>query len=140
MKKYFLLLLILVALPAFKAVSPKEFEIAGKWVAIDKSAMVVLTLDKQGFATFQRGSEMMGGKEFYMNGEKGSMTYSTDFTKTPNELTLTVTKLATGQQRLIKGIFKVVNDNEMLVHLNFENNRPKNFNSKETLALKRSVN
>lgn len=137
MKKILALLLIATLLPSFTTAPVKAFDIVGKWQGNDAGQTFTMIFDKEGYVTLQKGDEVMGGKEFTLNGEKGAMTYKTDFTKEPDELDLIVTRLTTKQQKILKCIFKVVNDNEMKIFLNFTDVRPTDFNSPQAITFKR---
>ncbi|MES2486760.1 MAG: hypothetical protein V4581_12545 [Bacteroidota bacterium] len=135
MKKYFLLFIAVFALSSFTG-SEKEFDIVGRWESTVEGEVFIFTFEKDGYAFLQKGDVTMGGKEFEIAGEKASLTYTVDYIKTPHQLDIVVTRLAANEkQTMLKGIFKVQGDNEMLLVMGPE--RPVSLEGAEALVFKR---
>ena len=124
--KILLLLLSTAFLSSFGQVDTKEFNIAGIWQATSNEQKFILTFDKEGYATLQKGNDIIGGKEFTMNGEKGCMTYKLDYTQKPVQLDIIITQLSTGGKKVIMGILKIISEDEFLLTMN-PNTRPTDF-------------
>jgi hypothetical protein len=135
MKKIITLFVLALTLSSFTA-SKTQFSIVGKWESTVEGETFGLTFDKDGYAFIERGGMSMGGKEFEMAGEKGSMAYTVDYAKNPHELDINITRFKTNEtETMLKGIFKVVNDNEILIVMDRE--RPTSLEGPETLTFKR---
>ncbi|MFL9844774.1 hypothetical protein [Flavobacterium rhizosphaerae] len=134
--KVLLLLLAAATLTSFTYSQAKEFDIVGTWQATNNDQKFILTFDKEGYATLQKGGEIIGGKEFTLYGEKGSMTYKLNYAKDPDEIDITIRQNSTGREKVIKGIFKVISLDEMLLAMDFDN-RPANFDSAEVRLFKK---
>ncbi|MEZ4792133.1 MAG: hypothetical protein R2783_01240 [Gelidibacter sp.] len=73
MKKIVLFILTLPMLAFNPLQSKKDF--IGKWTGEDKHKIGYISFDNEGYATFEIDGQVLGGKEFELNGEKGKMTY-----------------------------------------------------------------
>ncbi|KGO92418.1 hypothetical protein [Flavobacterium subsaxonicum] len=137
MKRFLLLLLIATTLPSFTLPPTAPFNIVGKWKATEDGIAIILDFDKDGYAIMQKGKDVMGGKEFDVKGFKGSMTYKVDYTKEPDELDIVITNISTGERKVLKGIFKVMGDNQMKVLIGYDSVRPTNFDTPDAMIFTR---
>jgi uncharacterized protein (TIGR03067 family) len=137
MKKFIALLIIATALSSYTTMPTAPFNIIGRWEGVEAGNSVFMTFDKEGYAIIEKNGQALGGKEFVIKGGKGSMTYKTDFTKDPDELDIVITKIATKEQKSLKGIFKVINDNQMQVCIGYDGVRPANFDTPDAMIFTR---
>jgi len=135
MKKFVTLFVAVLTLSSFTA-HKDAFSIVGRWETVTDGETFALTFDKEGYAFIERGGNKMGGKEFEMGGEKGSLAYKVDYAKNPHELDLIMTRLSTGESNtMLKGIFKVQGENEIKIIMNTE--RPTVLEGDEALVFTR---
>ena len=137
MKKFLTLLIIATSLSSYTTVPIAPFNIIGRWEGLEDGNSVFMTFDKDGYAIIEKNGHALGGKEFIIKGGKGSMTYKTDFTKDPDELDIVITKIATKEQKSLKGIFKVISDNQMEVCIGYNGVRPVNFSTPDAMVFTR---
>jgi uncharacterized protein (TIGR03067 family) len=136
MKKIFILLLIL---PLFSFNSElKPIDLIGKWTGEDEGQIGFITFDQEGYATFEIQGQVIGGKEFVMNGKKGKMTYEFNLNKNPIEIDLTITKLESNEQKKILCIAEFKDENNMIFASKFDSERPTEFNDENSIKLKRT--
>ena len=135
MKKLFLFLLI-APLMAFNTIQTKE-GFVGRWAGEDTKKVGFLTFDAEGYATFEIDGQVMGGKEFVVNGEKGKMVYSINTTVVPIEIDLTLTKLESGEQKTMLCIAKFENKDTLLFAMDMNDVRPVNFDGDQIITLTR---
>ncbi|MGJ8549724.1 hypothetical protein [Winogradskyella wichelsiae] len=117
------------------AVSQKETFI-GKWTAEDHNEIGYLLFDSEGYAAFEISGQIMGGKEFYINDQKGKMTYAINYETTPIEIDFTLTKIESGESKKLLGIAEFTDKNTVNFNINFDNVRPSQFD-KNSITLKR---
>lgn len=135
MKKIFLLLFILPLLSFNATVEP--IDLVGKWVGTDKGIIGSVLFDAEGYATFETEGQVMGGKEFVVNGKKGKMTYQVNSAANPMEVDFTITKIDTGESKSLLGIVKFIDANTLVLAIAFDQGRPIDFNSTNSIQLKR---
>jgi len=108
----------------------------GKWIGSDKGDVGYMIFDEEGFATFEIQDQIIGGKEFIMNGKKGKMTYTVNFRTQPIEVDFTITKLASDESKKILGIVEIKDANTMVINLDFDTAIPTEF-GENSIHLKR---
>ncbi|WP_225037004.1 hypothetical protein [Winogradskyella sp. SM1960] len=108
----------------------------GKWLGEDQSEIGYLIFDTEGYAAFEIEGQVMGGKEFYMKGKKGKMTYSINYDTKPIEVDFTLTKIETGESKKILGIAEFIDKNTLQFNLSFDAARPTEF-GEDSIVLKR---
>jgi hypothetical protein len=109
----------------------------GKWIGEDKKDIVYLNFDSEGYAYFEIQGQIMGGKEFVNNGKKGSMTYEINSETEPIQVDLIVTLLETKEQKKLLCISNFIDDDTMEFAIGFEGIRPTEFDSENSIILKR---
>ena len=97
-------LLCLFLITSATVTAQNKTDFLGKWIGDDGSEIGYVIFDKDGYAAFETQGQVIGGKEFVMNGEKGTMTYEINTETTPIEIDLTVKKLSSGESRVIRCI------------------------------------
>ncbi|SDI12359.1 hypothetical protein [Winogradskyella thalassocola] len=108
----------------------------GKWIGEDQNEIGYLVFDNEGYAAFEINGQVMGGKEFYMKGKKGKMTYSINYDTTPIEVDFTLTKIESGESKKILGIAEFTDKNTLNFNMSFDTDRPTEF-GEDTMVLKR---
>ena len=88
MKKLFILLLA-VPLLSFN-IQTDNSKFIGKWAGEDGQEIGYLSFDAEGYAYFEIQGQIMGGKEFVQDGQKGSMTYEINSETNPIQVDLIV--------------------------------------------------
>jgi hypothetical protein len=109
----------------------------GKWIGEDKKDIAYLNFDSEGYAYFEIQGQIMGGKEFVNNGKKGSMTYEINSETEPIQVDLIVTLLETKEQKKLLCISNFIDDDTMEFAIGFEGIRPTEFDSENSIILKR---
>lgn len=136
--KKILILLTTITLLSFN-LKQNTIDILGKWYGEDKQGITgAITFDKQGYAVIQTKGMVIGGKEFIMDGKKGSMIYKINTKKTPVEIDFVITKLESGDQLMLKCIAEFKNKETMKIAMSFDSIRPLDFdtNSMELKKIK----
>lgn len=98
--------------------NPNERHI-GEWKGTDKGASLIL--DKSNHAVFVSDNQVIGGKDFQMNGFKVECKYEIDYSKNPILLDLVVYEQGKEKGRL-KGIIRFITDNKIEYRVNFTDN------------------
>ncbi|MGB5417416.1 hypothetical protein [Algibacter sp.] len=133
-----IVLLILIPLLSYNS-SKVEKNIVGKWKGEDeKNQIGYMTFDDEGFATSEIEGKIVGGKEFEMNGKKGSMTYSVNFDEKPIQIDLILTLLETKEQMSMLLIAKFQEEDVMIIASNFNETRPIDFSPDNSITLHRT--
>lgn len=140
MKKIFILLIVLPLL-SFNS-NFNSSDLIGKWIGEDKGEVMFITFDEEGYAAFENDGQIIGGKEFVMNGKKGNMTYEANLDKNPIEIDFILTKLhptdeKSNEQKKMLCIAKFEDKNNMIIVLNFDSERPTEFSDSNSIKLKR---
>jgi hypothetical protein len=81
--KRILLLLICFTVLSFSHKNSEEYNFIGKWEGIDKGITGCIIFEKDGTASIKIGDNILGGKDYYMNGKKATITYIIDTTTKP---------------------------------------------------------
>lgn len=132
------LLILLLIIPLFSLSVKKHNEnFIGRWIGKDEQQIGFLSFDSEGYAYFEIQGLIMGGKEFVLNGKKGRMTYEINSESNPVEVDLIVTMLEKGEQHKLLCIANFIDNDTMEFAMNFEGKRPSEFNSENTILLKR---
>lgn len=63
---------------SFKPQNISDFSIVGKWKGVVENKAAYFTFDKEGYAFMEVKGMKIGGKEFELQGKKGSMRYEID--------------------------------------------------------------
>jgi hypothetical protein len=136
MKKLALLFIAIVSLLSFTT-SDITTDIVGKWVGEDNEGVGYFLFDKEGYATLEARGELMGGKEFILQGIKCSMTYTVNYDVKPMELDFTITLLETKDERKMLFIAKFIDDDTLKLASSFNDVRPTEFNDDNSIILTR---
>ncbi|WP_018342658.1 hypothetical protein [Cytophaga aurantiaca] len=133
-------LLILLVIPFFSFLSPdyKTSDFIGKWKGEDKGEIGVITFDNEGYASFEIGGEIMGGKE--QTNEEGtfSMTYKIDAAAQPIHVDFIMTNVKTKEEVIMFGIAKFKDIDNMYLAVDADTGtRPAEFDTENTILLKR---
>ncbi|WP_397363469.1 hypothetical protein [Olleya sp. R77988] len=132
-------LLVLLTLTLFSfSPTQNKYNLIGKWIGEDKNDSFIVIFENDGYAEFQMNGEILGGKEFVMNGKKGKMTYTINYETSPIELDFKVTLLETGESRNLYGIAKFIDKNSIQLSIEYNSIRPTEFNNENSSILMRS--
>ena len=82
MKRILLLLICFTAL-SFSHKNIEEYNFIGKWEGIDKGNTGCIIFEKDGTASIKIGDNILGGKDYYINGKKATITYIIDTSTKP---------------------------------------------------------
>tara|TARA_A100000171_G_C2043982_1_gene101847 strand:+ start:64 stop:477 length:414 start_codon:yes stop_codon:yes gene_type:complete len=134
--KYFLIALFIVPILSFSSINNNQ-RFVGKWIGEDKGDVGMIIFDKEGYAYFEIGEKSFGGKEFIYDGKKGKLTYSINSELDPIQVDFTITKLKTNEQMNLLGIAKFIDNENMILALNFDDSRPNEFNDDNSIHLKK---
>ncbi len=135
MKKILILFLMIPLLSM--TIKNDRAKFVGKWIGEDKKEIGYLNFDTEGYAFFEFQGKIFGGKEFIFNGKKGKMTYEINSETNPIQVDLTVTKLESGEQKKLLCIAEFINNDKMKFAINFEEKRPTEFDSENSIIFKR---
>jgi len=132
----FLTLCLIIPLLSF---SPEENESRfwGKWIGEDNGEFGYLIFEEEGYAFFEIGDEIFGGKEFIFKGEKCNMTYVIKSGENPIHVDFIVTNIKTNEQQKLLCIANFKDVNTMEFAINFEGERPIEFNIENSIILTR---
>ncbi|MCK0115304.1 hypothetical protein [Gelidibacter sp. F63206] len=128
------LILIIVLIPFFAfniQNNPEDF--VGKRVGSDNNDVGAVIFEKDGYAAFEIGGQIMGGKEFVINGKRGQMTYSINKETRPIQIDFILTKLESGEQKTLLAIAEFIEEDVINFALSFEDIRPSSFDEKSVI-------
>jgi len=134
--KKFLILFIIVHLLSMTIENDKA-KFIGKWIVEDEKQIGYLNFDSEGYAYFEIQGQIIGGKDFIKNGKKGSMTYEINSKTSPIQVDLIVTLLETKEQEKLLCIANFIDDDNMEFAIGFEETRPTEFDSENSIICKR---
>ena len=134
-------LFLLLAFLSVNAQTTKD-QLIGKWKGEDGKEIGYVTFDAQDYATFEINGRIIGGKEFNFEGKIGMMKYeiiSQEKELIKLDFVVTVFEKTKKVKRLM-GIFKVIDYHTIEVALGFNDIRPTEFNTDNSITLKREKN
>lgn len=132
------LLIILFIIPLLSmTIENDNAKFIGKWVGQDENEIGYLNFDSEGYAYFEMQGQIIGGKEFVRNGKKGNMTYEINSETNPIQVDLIVTLFESNEQKKLLCISNFIDDDTMKFAIGFEGIRPKEFDSNNSIILKR---
>lgn len=135
MKKLFILLFTIPFLISFSPLKTTE-DFIGKWKGEDKGEIGFIIFDKDGYASIEIQGQIIGGKEFEIDGQKGSLIYKLNTSVEPIQIDFEMTKFKSGEIKSLLGIVEFIDDDSFKLALDFESNRPTDF-SKNTITFQR---
>ena len=141
MKKYLVLILVALAFCSFTFKdNAADFNFVGKWKSEDKTEKNSgFILEADGFAYMFKDAQKMGGKNFEVNGTKGSMKYTVDKKSNPIKLDIIIAinkpKVETKKMLML---VKIVDNNTLSIAAEGgDNERPTKFTKENTVTFKR---
>jgi len=135
MKRLLILFLIIPILSM--TIENDKAKFFGKWIGDDQKEIGYLNFDSEGYAFFEIQGQIFGGKEFVFEGKKGKMTYEINSETNPIQVDLILTKLETGEQKKLLCIAEFIDNDTMKFALTFEESRPTEFDSENSIIFKR---
>ena len=125
------ILLLALIFIFYNCSNPKERHI-GEWKGVDKGQTGSLILDKNNNAILVSGNQVIGGKDFELNGIKADCKYEIDYSKNPIWLDIVVYEQGNTQEKVrLKGIMRFVTDNKIEYRTDFTGNRFDSFDPKD---------
>lgn len=126
-KLYFILLLFPIILLSTEVI---QEDLVGVWHCLDGEEHGYLTFDSAGYLTIQFKGLKVGGKEFETEGEKAQVTYKLIADFDPMHLDITITKLESGEEIVLKSIIKFINPDSLVIAVGSKRRRPASFDNK----------
>lgn len=130
-----LFIFFIVPLMLLNLTSQKE-DFVGKWIGEDKGDIGYIVFDEEGYASFEIEGQIMGGKDFTMNGQKGKMTYSINDKVSPVEIDFIITKIDTEESMELLGIAEFIDKDTVNFSISYDSVRPTQF-GETSIILKR---
>ncbi|MDG5492703.1 hypothetical protein [Psychroserpens sp. SPM9] len=131
--KKLVVLFVIIPLLSFQSVET-EISIIGKWKGEDKGDIGYVSFDEEGYALFESNGQKMGGKEFFMKGQKAKLTYKLNRKVTPIELDLIITILESGESQSLLGILEFETNDKMHLAIGFDGSaRPTEFTDSNSI-------
>jgi hypothetical protein len=127
-------LLLIIAIGILQSCSNTNQRHIGEWKGIDNKVNqpVSLVLDKSNHAVFVEGNQVLGGKDFVINGVKAECKYEIDYSKSPIWLDLLIYEQGkTEAKTRIKGIVQFITDNKMQYRFNISGDRFEKFDPED---------
>ena len=117
-------------------------QLIGKWKGEDGKEIGYMTFDSQGYAAFEVNGQIIGGKEFELDGKKGMMEYQIiSQEKDLIKLDFIVTVFEKPKKvKSLMSIFKIIDYDTIKVALGFNDIRPTEFDVDNSIILKREKN
>lgn len=131
----YLLTHLIIPLLTIMSINQNKDEV-GKWVGEDQNEIGAIIFYEEAYAAFEIDGLIMGGKEFYLKGQKGKMTYSMNYETNPIEVDFVLTKILSGESKKILGITQFTDENTMSFNISFDGTRPTDF-EENSILLKR---
>lgn len=121
--------------------STKTPTLVGKWKGEDEGEVGIITFDKGGYVSFTVEGEVVGGKNYSVDGVVMDMVYETDDSVTPHTIDF-IFKLNEGQVEISRmlGIYQLVDEKTLILNMKFDGQeRPvmMDENSVEQITLKK---
>ena len=138
MNKFFITLILFFAANTLQAQ-----DIVGTWQGDDGAQIGAMIFDAEGYCTFVVGNETMGGKEFEIEGNKGSMSYLIDEKKEPMAITITITRFKSetkeGASTNIYGLLQFIDANNIRLALGNPEEVVTEFTELNSIELERKI-
>ncbi|WP_456376868.1 hypothetical protein [Lutibacter sp.] len=137
MRKIILLLITTLILSSFNTNLVPDFNIIGKWKAVENNEVGYIVFQENGYAYFELQGQILGGKEFMINGEKGSMTYEIDYSKSPMTIDLIIKTFKNNKTKRLLCIAEKIDTDKIHFAIGFQEGRPTNFKQNDGLIFNR---
>jgi len=135
--KNLILFFVLIPLFSFNS-SVAEEDIFGRWEGKDeKNKVGSIIFSDDGYATIEIEGRIFGGKEFEVDGNKASMTYTFNRDVKPFEIDFIITAIETKTEMRILMIAKFEDQDTITIASDFNDTRPTKFNSGNSIKLHR---
>lgn len=129
--KRILLFLICFAVLSFSQ-NNEEYNFIGKWEGTDNGKTGCLIFEKDGTASIKTGDETFGGKDYYIDGKKATITYVIDITAKPISIDFTMNLGGYEIPGKLSFIAEIIDDNSLKVETVKENS-PRKFSENSTI-------
>ena len=141
MKPIYIITAFLAIAISLTSFSTKTSTLEGKWKGEDEGEVGIITFDKAGYVSFTVDGEVVGGKNYSVDGIVMDMVYETDDSVTPHTIDF-IFKLNEGQVEISRmlGIYQLVDEKTLILNMKFDGQeRPvmMDENSVEQITLKK---
>ena len=141
MKPIYIITAFLAIAISLTSFSTKTSTLVGKWKGEDEGEVGIITFDKAGYVSFTVDGEVVGGKNYSVDGIVMDMVYETDDSVTPHTIDF-IFKLNEGQVEISRmlGIYQLVDEKTLILNMKFDGQeRPvmMDENSVEQITLKK---
>ncbi len=116
----------------------KDMFYVGKWLAEDDNELGGMTFDSEGYVSFKHKGREFGGKDFDLNGQRGSSRYILENSTVPIKLDIVINNFSSGEVGRLLGIIEIKDDNSMILALNFDGTRPAEVTEENSVLLIRN--
>lgn len=137
MKKIILLLLTTLMLSSFKTDNISDFSIVGKWKGDDGNETGYFLFDEEGYAYIEVKGLKIGGKDFEIEGKRGSVKYEIDYSKSPMEIDFIFTIFDGNKTKRLLCIAKKIDNDKILFSIGFNGERPTDFTENNEMIFNR---
>jgi hypothetical protein len=118
-------------------------DLVGTWQGDDGAQIGAIIFDADGYCTFMVGGQTMGGKEFEIDGNKGSMSYAIDYKMDPIAVTITITrfesKTVDGDSTNIYGLLQFIDKDNIRLALGNPEEKVTEFTPLNSIQLVRKI-
>src|SRR6187549_2229336 len=121
MKSLYTLSALIIASFLLTSFTTKTPTLVGKWKGEDAGEVGIITFDKAGYVSFTVDGEVVGGKNYSVDGIVMDMVYETDDSVTPHTIDF-IFKLNEGQIEvsIMLGIYELVDEKTLILNMKFD--------------------
>ncbi len=130
--KFNLLLLLILEGVLLISCTNNSKRLIGEWKGTDKGQTGSLVLDKSNHAIFVLENQVIGGKDYEVNGIKSECKYEIDYSKNPIWLDIVIYESGTTKEKgRLKGIVRFITDTKIEYRISLDGNRFDKFDSED---------
>lgn len=121
MKKHIPFLLFALFTAGLTSFTLTDSSLVGKWKGEDNGEVGVITFDKDGYASFTIGNELVGGKGYESEGLVFDMFYETDDSVSPHTIDFVI-KINDGEIEVARmlGIYQLIDKKTLVINMKFD--------------------
>ncbi|WP_395058296.1 hypothetical protein [Flavobacterium sp.] len=136
MKRILLFLICFTAL-SFSNNINEEYNFIGKWKGEEKDKTGYFIFEKDGTASIKINNDILGGKDYYVKGKKGTITYIIDNSTKLINIDLIMHLEGHEKTKKLSFIAEIIDNNSFKIGTDFNENRPLNFSENNSMILTR---
>lgn len=137
MKKIVFLLICLSLVSFSSKKNNTDFNFIGVWQDAKVIKKGELTFNEDKTASLKVGDKTIGGKDYYLKGQKANVTYTIDTSTNPINIDLLMHVEGYVITRKITFIAEIIDKNTFKIASNFNDHRPESFTKENSIKLKR---